>query len=168
MQLPGEYLGTGTCHWGSLSRPLRLLRAPTIKDNQAAVAAPSAALAVQLLGINCHVVTISSCCRHKFRAELWHVQIRACCSQAVYAFGRLVAAGVASSTSLAASAGLADILRCNMQIINSIIRCTHEIAPNNVKCCNNSVGRERQRQGERTRASVREGGVAVSRRGQGQ
>lgn len=46
---------------------------------------------------------------------------------------------------------MADILRCNMQIINSIIRCTHEIAPNNVKCCNNSVGQERQRQRERGR-----------------
>lgn len=109
-------------------RPLRPYASQsTIKDNQARLCSLSRDRVwlwlwywLQLLGINCHVVTISSCCRHKFHAAA------ACATEAEAA---------------------ADILRCNMQIINSIIRCTHESlsllncasGANNAWRCNNSA-----------------------------
>lgn len=112
-------------------RPLRPYASQsTIKDNQARLCSLSRDRVwlwlwywLLLLGINCHVVTISSCCRHKFHAA------------------------AACATEAEAAAAATDILRCNMQIINSIIRCTHESlsllncasGANNAWRCNNSA-----------------------------
>lgn len=114
-------------------RPLRPYASQsTIKDNQARLCSLSRDRVwlwywLLLLGINCHVVTISSCCRHKFHAAA------ACATEA--------------EAAAAAAAAATDILRCNMQIINSIIRCTHESlsllncasGANNAWRCNNSA-----------------------------